>query len=349
MSSRTDATEKLLQGLPEGTIEWADALINLLIKIDNDIYRSIKELTKGSTVNLENYNGFIPFFLYFIDRQLYFLWGNSSIRHILMDIMFAVFENNESIWWKHLTSSSSIETELSEFLNQLNQKVKYYHDLALEREKDYVPVPLYFKNGRRSMTVFSEFEDSEFMAAVVDHTCKELSITSVMGENSEDSIINTLIGDHNLDGVAVCPLNQYLSKTLEESLHVIKKWIDDFFKDFFKNDDDTDGSTKRFIPVPLWFIIVRIIAVFMLLFAIGTLPYNYYTVLRLVVCAVTVYGAYYATKIKSRGWAWTLGVTAYLFNPVFPVYLKKSTWEVLDLCVAIVLAASLFLLRKQDR
>ncbi|APC08277.1 hypothetical protein [Neomoorella thermoacetica] len=228
MSATTEMVEKLPQDLLEGDFDWADALINLLIKIDNDIYGSIKELTKGSTVNLENYTGFIPLFFYYIDRRLYFLLGNSSLRHTLMDIMFVVFENNKGIWWKHLTSSPSIETKLNEFLNQ---KVKYYHDLALKEVEYYHPMLLEFKN-------------SKFMAAVVDHACKELNIVSVMGENSEDSIINALIDGHNLDAAVVYPLNQYLSKTLDESLHVIGKSIDDFFK----NDGN---STKRFIPKPV--------------------------------------------------------------------------------------------------
>ena len=92
------------------------------------------------------------------------------------------------------------------------------------------------------------------------------------------------------------------------------------------------------------FIIARIVAIAMLIFAVGRLPYDYYTLLRFVVCGVSAYGVYCAVEIVGEnGWAWFFGVVAVLFNPLLPIYLKKDTWAFIDLGVALLLVVSLFL------
>ncbi len=94
------------------------------------------------------------------------------------------------------------------------------------------------------------------------------------------------------------------------------------------------------------FMIARIIAIILLLGALGSHPYAYYTLLRVVVCGITAYGAYYSIILKEIGWAWTYGVIAFLFNPIIPVYLNMSIWTIIDIGVAIVIIVSLFILRK---
>jgi len=94
------------------------------------------------------------------------------------------------------------------------------------------------------------------------------------------------------------------------------------------------------------FIIARIVAIIMLIFAVGRLPYDYYTLLRFIVCGVTAYGVYCAVEIAGKnGWAWAFGAVAVLFNPIFPIYLKKDTWAPIDLGVALFLFISLFLFK----
>jgi hypothetical protein len=83
--------------------------------------------------------------------------------------------------------------------------------------------------------------------------------------------------------------------------------------------------------------IATIVAGVMLVGALLDLPYGYFQLLRLVVCAVAAYGAFGAYQNDASGWTVALGVIALLFNPVFPVYLDRSTWTVIDLIVAVVL------------
>ena len=94
------------------------------------------------------------------------------------------------------------------------------------------------------------------------------------------------------------------------------------------------------------FIIARIIAAILLFLALDRHPYGYYTLLRFVVCGVTVYGVYYALELQKNAWAWTFGIIAVLFNPIIPIHLKKDIWTIIDLAVAILLLLSIFLLRK---
>lgn len=87
--------------------------------------------------------------------------------------------------------------------------------------------------------------------------------------------------------------------------------------------------------------IARVIAAALLFLALADLPYGYYTLLRLFVCAVGAYGAYLAYMAKQQGWTWTLGALAVLFNPIIPVYLEREIWAPIDVGVAVVLLISI--------
>jgi hypothetical protein len=63
---------------------------------------------------------------------------------------------------------------------------------------------------------------------------------------------------------------------------------------------------------------------------------------RLVIFGVTGYVAYVAASSCLTGWAWLISVLAVAFNPLFRVPLNLQDWFILDLVVAIGLAASIF-------
>jgi hypothetical protein len=67
--------------------------------------------------------------------------------------------------------------------------------------------------------------------------------------------------------------------------------------------------------------------------ALLPLPYGYYTFLRIVVTAFSLYMAYeYSNKGKwLTGWALAYVLAAILWNPLFPIHLDRSSWFVLDL------------------
>ena len=88
-----------------------------------------------------------------------------------------------------------------------------------------------------------------------------------------------------------------------------------------------------------------IIAAVMALIAIADLPYGYYTLMRLVVCATAVLVVVVAAR-NGQMWAvWTFSVFALLFNPIVPVHLTKGLWQPLDFIAAVALVAAGFMVR----
>lgn len=76
--------------------------------------------------------------------------------------------------------------------------------------------------------------------------------------------------------------------------------------------------------------------VLLLLGILNIWPYAYYIILRWVVCAVAIFVALGFSKSKLTSWVWVFGALAILFNPIFPVYMNKSSWVGIDLVSAIV-------------
>jgi hypothetical protein len=90
-----------------------------------------------------------------------------------------------------------------------------------------------------------------------------------------------------------------------------------------------------------------LVAIAMLALAvIGRWPYDFFMLLRWVVCAACI--AAMSVQRRGRKQAWTLVLVglAVLFNPVIPVYLSRSTWRILDLGGAVTLA--LWLAQRED-
>lgn len=67
------------------------------------------------------------------------------------------------------------------------------------------------------------------------------------------------------------------------------------------------------------------------------LPYGYYTLLRLIACAVFAWAAYISFENKETLLPWVFIVLALLFNPIIKVYLSKEIWAAIDICSAVLL------------
>jgi hypothetical protein len=78
-------------------------------------------------------------------------------------------------------------------------------------------------------------------------------------------------------------------------------------------------------------------------------PYDYYVVLRWVVCAVAIISAVGFSHSKLTGWVLTFSALAILFNPLFPVYMNKSSWVGVDLISAIVFFLSAYATNKRNQ
>lgn len=88
-------------------------------------------------------------------------------------------------------------------------------------------------------------------------------------------------------------------------------------------------------------LVVRIVAGLMLLIALGDHPYSYYQLLRIIVCGASIFLTWYFMQAKIEWLGWAFIVPAILFNPIFPIYMDKSTWQLFDLVFGIAFLASL--------
>lgn len=91
-----------------------------------------------------------------------------------------------------------------------------------------------------------------------------------------------------------------------------------------------------------------IIPALLLLAAVfGHWPYGFYTLMRLIVCGCAIYLAVGARRMGSTAWTWIMGVIAVLFNPIVPMRMHRSDWQIIDLATAIVLLIFVALDRRQ--
>jgi hypothetical protein len=85
-----------------------------------------------------------------------------------------------------------------------------------------------------------------------------------------------------------------------------------------------------------------IIAIGFLLLALLPWPYFYYQILKWVVAIGSAYIAFNLYEHKQyRKDVFILGGIALLFNPIWPIYLTREIWSVIDIVVAIYFVVKL--------
>lgn len=100
-------------------------------------------------------------------------------------------------------------------------------------------------------------------------------------------------------------------------------------------------TPARAIPAAVW-----LLPVATLLIALAPLPYGYYLMLRLVVCASAAYLSYSAWRSGSRFWVWLLVLLALLYNPVLRVHLSREIWQVINVLTAAAYLAHFWIERR---
>lgn len=86
----------------------------------------------------------------------------------------------------------------------------------------------------------------------------------------------------------------------------------------------------------------------MSLIALASLPYGYYTLLRIVVFVSGGIIAYMAAQRPATlPWAFAFGLVALLFNPIIPVHLSREIWQPIDVAVAALYGIGAMLLAKK--
>lgn len=93
----------------------------------------------------------------------------------------------------------------------------------------------------------------------------------------------------------------------------------------------------------------QLIAIAMLLLALLPMPYGYYTLLRIAICAFSVYLVYRIWQKNIQLWLWIFIIIAILFNPIIPIYLSRGLWALIDITVAVVFFVSITQLKIDDR
>jgi len=74
----------------------------------------------------------------------------------------------------------------------------------------------------------------------------------------------------------------------------------------------------------------------LLLIALLPLPYFYYQLLRIVVTVVAAIYAYKFYEDNQMAKVITFGVIVLIWNPIFPIYMDKSAWMIIDIVGAVV-------------
>jgi hypothetical protein len=71
--------------------------------------------------------------------------------------------------------------------------------------------------------------------------------------------------------------------------------------------------------------------------ALFEMPYAYYELLRIAVCAGLVFLAFAEGQSRRQlGWVWGLGLLAVLFNPLVPIHLGREAWAIVDAFAAVI-------------
>ena len=84
--------------------------------------------------------------------------------------------------------------------------------------------------------------------------------------------------------------------------------------------------------------ILPLVGIVVLVAAYADMPYGYYTLLRIVITGLALIQVYYLFKLcgrDARSMAINLSLVAFaliaaLYNPVLPVYLARSEWQIIN-------------------
>lgn len=91
---------------------------------------------------------------------------------------------------------------------------------------------------------------------------------------------------------------------------------------------------------------VVMLAIFMLVLSIFSLPYAYYQILRWFICLLAVYYAYVLYVRNNKPLFYIMIIVAILFNPIAKLYFDKIIWALLDIVTAAIFGYLLYWIRK---
>lgn len=89
--------------------------------------------------------------------------------------------------------------------------------------------------------------------------------------------------------------------------------------------------------------------VFLLLAIPSGWPYDFYILLRWFICISSLIVANGFYKSKLNGWMMVFGGVAFLFNPIIPIHLAKSSWVLIDFVSAILFFLAGYTIKEEER
>ncbi|MGI6340803.1 MAG: DUF6804 family protein [Minisyncoccales bacterium] len=95
-----------------------------------------------------------------------------------------------------------------------------------------------------------------------------------------------------------------------------------------------------------WYLFIPII---MLLIAVGDLDYGYYQILRIVITIFAIIFIFLFKTLEQNVLMIIMIVIAILFNPIFPIYLDKDVWIILDFISSVLFLISTISIIKSDK
>ncbi len=96
-------------------------------------------------------------------------------------------------------------------------------------------------------------------------------------------------------------------------------------------------------PAHRWLFWIAVIALLAAAFPIWT--YDYFVLLRFLVCPCFLFLAYRAWEFEETGRIFVMATLAILFNPVVPVHLHRSTWQFVDIGAGLLMFSCLINIR----
>jgi hypothetical protein len=94
-------------------------------------------------------------------------------------------------------------------------------------------------------------------------------------------------------------------------------------------------------------IVPKLIAASLLFGTFTRHSYDYYTLLRWLVCGVSAFAAVRAGRLNKSSWTWAFAIIALFYNPIIPVHLKRDSWAWIDPSVAIFLLVSIWFIDRR--
>jgi hypothetical protein len=111
----------------------------------------------------------------------------------------------------------------------------------------------------------------------------------------------------------------------------------------FSAKSSASQNSTHMKSAALGIIVAKLIAAVLLFAALGH-AFDYYTILRWIVCGVAAFAAFQSAQMKIFGWMVVFIIVAIVLNPIVPFHLKRDTWPIVDATAAVLFLMSIIVM-----